>query len=269
MEMIRMRRLLGQIDNDDPHIREEVINGFRAAETQHSRGIIYIVYLFYILPLPIINFPVVWRNFRQHSIAFWMGFVITWTFRQLIRLSWFIWYLAITMWWLEDLCKFISVFGSMATYSPGYFGDIFTYSARNWPYLLDRKFELYKKWGDETPLIELESFLQVIVDNASIHVRAACQSADVNACVLDKNSLIFRFSDVLERIFPILGRLPTFVLTCTTISLYIVYGIIAQFFGANVLIFLCVHSAHRWLPSIKFTSSLFRLVWNHSEGLVW
>lgn len=269
IEMVRLRRILRQIANDDPHLGEEDFNEPREPTPHHSR-IIYTVYLFYVLPLPIINFPVLWRRFRQHSVFYWIDLASAWAFRQFVRLGWLVWYLAITMWWLEDLCKFISVFGSMATYSPGYFGDIFTYAVRNWPFLLERKYELFKTWGNETPIIELDSFLQVITDNLSSHVRAICLSeTGLEACVLDTNSLIFRFSGVLERIFPMFSRLPTFFLTCTTISIYIAYGIVAQFFGANVLIFLCVHTAHRWLPSVKFTSRLFKLVWNHSEGLVW
>lgn len=264
IEMVRMRRLLHQINSLKP------ARAHMAREDLEDPDIVYFVYLFYIVPLPMINFPLLWRRLRQRGLACWAAQAVVWVFRQLTRLGWFIWYLTITMWWLEDLCKFISVFGSMATYSPDYFGDIFTYSFRHWPQLLDRKLELYRRWGSEPPLIEVESFLQVLLDNASLHMRAFCSvDHEVPQCMLDTNSLIFRFSEVLERIVPVLARLPTFVLTCCTISIYFVYGIVAQFFGANVLIFLCAHSAHRWLPSIKYTTSLMKLVLNHSAGLVW
>lgn len=239
--------------------------------SQHAREIMYRIYFFGIIPFPIINFPIVWSRFRQRSLSQWLGEVAVFISHKIIRLGRLLWYAIIMIWWLEDVCKFISIFGSMATYSPAFFEDIATYLVRNWPSVIDRKAALYKEWGDEPPIIEINSVLQLIMDNALSHVHASCTTnqSDIAVCVLDKNLLIFRFSDVLVRIWPNFDTLPSVFLTTITIGIYICYGIVAQFVGANVLIFFCVHSVYRWFPTVKFMSTLVKLMWNHSAVLIW
>lgn len=264
----RIRELLNQFNDRAP---EEDTDEEDSDIIELVPPMIYTLYLFSMIPLPIIDFPVVWRRFRQRSAMQWVGAIMAFFSRQLVRLGWLIWYIAITAWWLEDLCKFISVFGSMATYSQGYFVDIVTYLLRDWPVLLERKADLLLKWGKNRPEVELESISQFLMDYAAVQVRASCSTDDAGqaSCVLDTQSLIFRFSDAILRLWPFFGKLPTATLTSFTISLYLAYGIIAQFFGVNVLVFFCVHTAVRWLPSLRFFGSLLKLVWNHSEGVVW
>lgn len=262
-----VRDFIRQIE--DPNFQERRYD--QARVIPRDQRLVYTVYFLWIIPLPVINFPVVWRRIRQHTLSQWIGKLGYALSRLLIRLGRIIWYTLIMIWWLEDVCKFISVFGSMATFSSAFFVDVTTYLFRNWPILLQRKAYLIEKWGEEPPIIQLESILQFVLDNASLHVRAICKKSEneVVSCVVDDNSLIFRFSDVVLRSWPFFEKSPNVALTITTTLLYLGYGILAQLIGSNVLIFLGVHTIHRWLPSTYFYSNLMKMIWNHSAGLVW
>lgn len=267
-ELEPFRDLIRHIE--DPISPERVLNEAGNIIPREQR-LIYTIYFLSILPLPVINFPVLWRRIRRHTIAEWAGKICVAFARQIIRLGRIIWYTLIMIWWLEDVCKFISVFGSMATFSSAFFEDITTYLFRNWPILLQRKASLMEKWGEEPPIIQLETILQYVLDYASLHVRTICtkSESDVISCAVDKNSLIFRFSDVVVSSWPLFEQFPNFALTFVTTLFYLGYGILAQLIGSNVLIFLSVHTIHRWLPSSYFYSNLIKMIWNHSAGLIW
>lgn len=232
---------------------------------------IYYVYPLSFLPLPVINFPVVWRRLRRYSIYEMLDAAMTVVSRQLVRLGRVIWYMIIMLWWLEDVCKFISVFGSMAAFSPAFFVDISTYLFQDWTGILERKAVLFYRWGEETPIIEFETVLQMLLDSIATKVRATCnrEGEYVVTCAMNHNSLIFRFSDVILKHCLFFNFLPKIFLRTVTVCFYLGYGIFAQLVGTNVLIFLSVHSAHRWFPFLQFIKSVLKLLWNHSSGLIW
>lgn len=177
--------------------------------------------------------------------------------------------------WVKDILRFVMMFGSMVTFSENFFQDIFTYAMRGFPLLVERKYHLMENNSGQ---IEWTSVSQSIIDTLAQNVRADCTLVGdqdevsvplVGWCSLNDNSLIFRFSDALVRVFPLFNSVPSIFLTLTTITIYVIYGLLAQACGFNVIFFLLLHSFHRWIGLFSFLGRFAKALWLSTDSIVY
>lgn len=229
--------------------------------------VLSVVWVLGVLPLPIVNYAVLWRRHRPENMRMALTRFVTTATLVVIRLGRLMAYLVLTGNWASQVLRFLTTYGSMVTFSENFFLDIYTYAVRNYPLLVQRKYELLQYSSGE---IEWENIVQFVFDNLAITVQTRCVlSTDVSGhCTLHAESLIFRFSKALLHVFPLLNVMPSFVLTATTIAIYLSYGLIGQFLGFNVIFFLVLHVGHRWLPIGSFLGRFGKAVWQSTGTMV-
>lgn len=246
-------------------------------EVRRQRQEIFgIVWIWGLLPLPTINYALLWHRYRPESFSALFLRIVTTTAVLMVKFGRIVVYLMVTGNWIRDVLRFIMVFGSLVTFSENFFQDIFNYAMRGSPQLLERKCEMLK--NGEPTMIEWNSITQVLVDTLAQNVKGVCingfyetadgTSHELHEYTLDVKSLIFRFSDALVRVFPIFESVPTIFLTVTTIIIYVLYGLMGQLIGFNVLFFLLLHSFHRWMGLLSFIGRLCKALWYSTETMV-
>lgn len=230
---------------------------------------ITIFWLLGLLPIPVVNFALLWRRNRPENWRMALARIVTTTTLILARLGRLMSYMVFTANYIKDIVRFLTLFGSMVTFSDNFFRDIFTYMVRNYPLLVQRKYNLLHEQEGE---IERESFVQFVCDNLAMYVNTHCvlsgDGDSVGYCTLHEQLLIFRFSNTLIKIFPGFVQLPDFMLTFTTVCIYLSYGLIGQFLGFNVLFFFILHIFHRWVPLLSFFGKFGKAAWQSTGTMV-
>lgn len=238
-------------------------------ELGRQRELVFsVTWLWGVLPLPVVNYALLWRRNRPQNIRMALTQFLTTVTLLMMKLGRVIAYMILTGNWIRDLLRFLMMFGSMVTFSENFFQDIFTYAMRNYPLLVQRNIEMKR---ENLGVIEWINLYQFVFDNMAWNIRTKCTSPPQKypeaLCSLHVESLIFRFSNALLQVMPLLNSLPTPVLTTATIAIYLTYGLVGQFVGFNVVAFLMLHSVHRWFPYFSFVSRFFKALW-HSTGSI-
>ncbi|KAF8001717.1 hypothetical protein HF325_004218 [Metschnikowia pulcherrima] len=243
----------------------EAIRVPHTLETRRHHGgqLVRPVWCFGFLPLPAVNYTLLWRRYgpsdlRQAAIrtSEIISLVIKTVFRALI-------YIASVYYWLRFVFTSISTCGNMVTYSQSFFWDIFTFSLRNYPSLLERHAELLSATKvTSQPTISMDSLQQVMFDAAALKIHVSCILAnETTSCELMSDSLIFKLCDILTQCYPFLESLPLVCLTLTTICLYILYALGAQVLNINIVCLVTYITWKRQFPLTKFVIELIKTVW--------
>lgn len=260
---------------EDREIQEQ-INQLQQRIDQHLQNqrrdrelAITIFWLLGLFPIPVVNYALLWRRNRPDNWRTALARIVTTTTLILVRLGRLMAYMVLTGNWIKDIVRFLTVFGSMVTFSDNFFRDIFTYMVRNYPLLVQRKYNLLHEQEGE---IEWENLVQFVCDNLAMYVNTHCvfsgDGDNGGYCTLHEQLLIFRFSNALIKIFPGFVQLPNFMLTFTTVCIYLSYGLIGQFLGFNVLFFFMLHIGHRWVPLLLFFGKCGKAAWQSTGTMV-
>lgn len=237
-------------------------------EIPDHEQVVHIIWLLGIFPLPVVNYSLLWRRNRPQNWRQALIRSLTTILLGIVRMGRILGYFILAGGWIRDIVRHISIFGNMVAFSDNFFQDIFTYALRNYPLLVQRKYEL-----EMSESIEWNTVDQCIIDTLAWNIRTNCVfPADTESgagyCTLHLESLIFRFSKALLQVFPFFNFMPSAVLTLTTIVLYMSYGLIGQFLGFNVIFFFSLHSFHRWMKFFGFMGQLGKTLWHSTGSLV-
>lgn len=253
-------------DNQDPHPQED---------HRDREDILGVVWVGDVLPLPTVNYPLLWHRYRPASFRAFVTNVLTYSALLMIKFGRTVVYILAASNWIKDTLRFVMMFGSMVTFSENFFQDIFTYAVRGYPLLVERKYEMLQ---NNSARLVWSGVSQAVVDTLAQNVRANCTYGTLQfedgslepfgECVLNTNSLIFRFSDALVRVFPLFDSVPSVFLTLITISIYVIYGLLAQVFGFNVIFFFLLHSFHRWIGMFSFVGRFAKALWLSTDSMV-
>lgn len=242
-------------------------NRLRQHHETHERYVH--LYWLWFLPLPVVNYALIWRRNRPANLAQTALRAFLAISTMVVRLSRFLAYLAFTGHWLRDVIKFMLVYCSLVTFSENFFVDIVTYIFRNSESLLERRNQLQNT--DFFPQLDGSAipnwlFWWTVASNSvALLLRMKCEISaefpEQGACQIDRNALIFRFSEASMVVFPALKTVPLPVLTAFTVLLYVVYGLGGQFLCFNVLLFWLINTMRRTYPALDFMGKLSKVLW--------
>lgn len=246
----------------------------RLFQQRRNERILKIHWLFGFFPLPNVDYALLWRRHRpadlvRSSMRFFVA--ITAAAVRLSRL--FVYGIAVFQ-WLRDILQAVLIYSSMVTFSPNFFVDIETYIFRDSKDVLRPRNAT--SWIDNLPINDGSVFdwnlwLTLLRDMVSSTVRLQCSTDLVTkeqTCEIDRNALIFRFSDVVALHFPIFDRLPSIVLTILMMFIYVAYGFAGQMISFNVLFYFMMQVYNRLSSIIRFTTGIAKILWHNGADLI-
>lgn len=244
----------------------------RMFQQQRNERIFDLYWLFGFLPLPKVNYGLLWRRHRPADLVRSSMRLIVAIVAGMMKISRLFVYGIAVFQWLRDILQWIFIYGSMVTFSPNFFVDIENYILRDNVDIIRTQSSshwvtnLLKAHG---VIIDRELWTQVIYDMVSSTIRRQCYDDGVTQqCHLDKDSLIFRVSDVIELHFPIFERLPAFVLTTTVVLLYLMYGFAGQLISFNVIFYFIMQIIYRFEGLSKIILGVGKILWHNGAELI-
>lgn len=256
---------------NNPHLARDITEAENRRQRDRNERVAHLVWL-WVLPLPVVNYSLLWRRHRPANLTHWAlrtGIALA---TILVRLLRFIAYLTFTGHWIRDMFRVMFIFCSLATYSENYFVDIITYVFRNLTDLVRRQMQQgnYPTFSIFEQAISNRLIYELVCNLIAAQLRVKCvgSASEPITCLVDQNALIFRFLDVLAKVFPLLLNVPQPILTALTVCLYLIYGIGCQFICTNVIFFLFMHTARRWTPAMDFLGRVSKMLLNSAPSMV-
>lgn len=244
----------------------------RMFQQQRNERILDLYWLFGFFPLPKVNYGLLWRRHRPADLVRSGMRLIIAIAAGAVRISRLFVYGIAVFQWLKDILQWIFIYGSMVTFSTNFFVDIGTYIFRDnvdilyWRGNSNWATNLLRAHG---AMLDLGLWNQVVYDMVSSTVRRICLDDGVTRrCYLDKDSLIFRFSDVIVLHFPIFERLPSLVLTTTVVLLYLMYGFAGQLISFNVIFYFIMQIVFRFEGISKIIFGVGKILWHNGAELI-
>lgn len=246
----------------------------RMFQQQRNERIVKLYWLFGFFPLPNVNYSLLWQRHRPADLVRSSMRLFLAISAAAVRLSRLFVYGIAVFQWLRDILQAVLIYSSMVTFSPNFFVDIETYVFRDTQALLQPR-NGTSNWLDTLPINDGNVFdwnlwTMILRDMVSSTVRIQCTKAEdaSKTCVIDRNSLIFRFSDVIALHFPIFDRLPSPVLTILVVLLYLVYGFAGQMISFNVLIYYMMQLFSRFNGMITIITGVGKIVWHNGTEMI-
>lgn len=244
----------------------------RMFQQQRNERIVKLHWLFGFIPLPNVNYTLLWRRHRPVDIARTSMRIFIGITAAAIRLSRLFVYGIAVFQWLRDILQAVLIYSSMVTFLPNFFVDIETYIFRD----SQETWVPHNRtlWVNSLPINDGNVFdwtlwYTMLRNVVSSTVRLQCEKVHGNeVCVIDKNSLIFRFSDVIALHFPIFTRLPSLVLTTLVVSLYVAYGFAGQMISFNVLFYFMMQIHARFNSTVKLIIGVMKILWLNGAEMV-
>lgn len=209
-----------------------------------------------IVPLPYINCVLLWRHFGPRDFRA----AVKRASRILVKCLVKILQTALCAYHIYRLTSEILKDGSMLTYSEKYFGDILGYCFRNYPQILERHCEIARNNAGATILLN-SSWRTFLYDLLALNISAKYRNTGNDVvCELDRDSLIYKFSDAVTK-SAVLDWLPSASVTIFTVSIYLIYFVVALVLKLNVAIVVGINFYQRLLPIGRFFGNLFKSLW--------
>lgn len=233
-----------------------------------------IKWVFGILPLPIVNYPLLWRRHKPQDLRHAITATILSIFTMALRIiRWLLYFLCLGNYLLNALNIFM-MFASLATFSESAMSDIYSYVLRDSQTLLDRRVSLAFGRDDlsrNSPLQLIYSMLAMKLDCfcVSMHFIGPLKEGDKRRfCEVNQELLIFGFSKVFESTIPLLATLPRPFLTVFTVTVYVIYGCLVQVLGFNVMLFFLLLMGYRMKGFLPFFIRYTKACWKGLLELV-
>lgn len=247
----------------------------RMFQQQRNERIFKLYWLFGFFPLPKVNYGLLWRRHRPADIVRSSMRLVIAIAAGAVRLSRLFVYGIAVFQWLRDILQWVFIYGSMVTFSTNFFVDIETYIFRDSADVLHPRGST-SDWLKNLQLangnvLDWSLWTKILYDMVSSTVRLQCvkdQDGDLEFCYIDKNSLIFRFSDVIALHFPIFESLPSPVLTFLVVLLYLTYGFAGQMISFNVLFYFIMQIIFRFESVSKIIFGVGKILWHNGGELI-
>lgn len=220
-----------------------------------------------IFPLPIVDYALLWRRNRPQNLRHAVTATILSVFTVTLRIiRWLLYFVSLGH-YAQSALRFFIMFASLATFSDNALVDIYSYVMRDYPTLLERKAILL--FDEKNPA--RDSVFHFVADTLAKYLNASCGSVVKHVangdvirerwCYAKQDTLIFSFSKVFETTIPLLSRLPTPFLTSFTVVFYVMYGLVAQVVGFNVIFFFMLLMGYRMNRFIPFFIRFSKSAW--------
>lgn len=241
----------------------QYINDENLRMAGHRERIAHVIWVFGFLPLPVVNYGLLWRRNRPRSFWHAISATVLSAISICVKcLRWLLYFLTIGH-YVWGVIKSSLMFACAATFSDNSLWDLYTYAMRGFPLLLHRHTMMY---GGEA--LRTDSVSNFIVDNLANKLRTTCMSIHlanetIRTCSLHNETLIYRFSEAFEKTSTV-QKFPPWVVTILTVFTYTLYVTLAQVLGFNIVLFYLLQTGYRMQNPLTI---LTRLVVSGWKGL--
>lgn len=189
---------------------------------------------FLVFPIVEVDFALLWRTHRPlpAAVARWLALLMT----LALRTCRFVVIFVLTWTHVLNVVWRILGFINLVTFSENSAMDLLTYVLRDYPTLLTLKAQLAS--GEKQFLsVSLRNFHMAILLWAAKNISATCIETDgATLCLLNTQTLVFRFSDAMLKVAPQLELAPA-MLTLLTSAVYLTYAFGWLLVSFNLLVF--------------------------------
>lgn len=244
----------------------------------------YLIWVLTYLPIPAINYKLIWRSYRPSDISQFLLRVVHHVARFSITFLRIVFAYLVLESNIRDCLKLVFKLSNIYTFSDNFLIDIITYVLQDNQYIIERQIKRGNKKNDifdfanndeiYNKMSNWQILNNIILNIFSDKVRVACsayESSDEELnnqwlCHLDDRSLIFKFSKVFEEHIPFLTTIRTnkwfSMLKIVTIAFYTIYAIGGNIVSMNIMLFYMNGVGRRFLKYGKFIKSLSSLIWD-------
>lgn len=267
----QFNRYLDQFPQDE---RNERISDMHIAiqrqrELQNQRKYYHINWKLTYIPLFVIHFDAIWRDLTWRNIRNFIMESVTLAVIMLVRALRFTTFIIGSGIYFQGIVRRLFVFCDVITFSDNFIRDVFTYILKDSPAILERlevidfhhgNLLYFLKYDEYNDLSSFQIMKMTYVNLTASMLRAECIStSESSTCKLLTNTLVFKFSDVLQQYYPTLGKT---ILRFITLSIYMTYAIVGDIICLNILLFLSYNLLNRFLGYKQVFSGLRNILWN-------
>ena len=296
-----MRDLLEDGDHDHTQIPIEALDRLIVERLQgylaQQRREFHLLWIFGVIPLPIINYRTMWQRHRPTSLMRVVLSFLSTALMTILRVTRTILFLVGTISYFHSILRCFTMFSEIVTFSDNIFRDLLTFMFRNSTGLVPRNKIIEVNGGDclyfATEDTSTWNLLTTTMYNAAAKgIKTQCYlvnrckpivstdtfeyllsrqspSLDLLECTIISDTLPFRFANVFTTFFPYLN-LPSYswLLTMSVVSIYLAYAVLGDIVCVNVLVF-CYFNIGKILVSYKDVYiGIAKIIWKTFGGLV-
>ncbi|RCK65123.1 hypothetical protein Cantr_00641 [Candida viswanathii] len=267
----QINRYLDQFPQDE---RNERISDMHIAiqrqrELQNQRKYYHINWCWTYIPFLVIHFDQIWRDMTWLNIQLYVMESVTLAVIMLVRALRFTTFIIGSGIYFQGIVRRLFVFCDVITFSDNFIRDVFTYILKDSPAILERleviqyhdgNVMYFLKYDEYNDLSSFQVIRMTYVNLVASMLHADCViTSDSATCKLLTNTLVFKFSQVLQDCFPKLG---TAGLKFITLIIYLTYAIVGDIICLNVLLFLSYNLLNRFLGYKQVFVGLRNMLWS-------
>ena len=267
----QFNRYLDQFPQDE---RNERISDMQIAlqrqrELQNQWKYYHINWYLTYIPLIVIHYKAIWKDLTWRNIKHYVVEAVTLAAIMIVRALRFTTFIIGSGIYFQGIIRRLFIFCDVITFSDNFIRDVLTYILKDSPAILERlevihfhnnKIMYFLKYDEYNDLSSFQIIKMIYVNITASMLQADCIStSESSTCKLLTNTLVFKFSHVLQQYFPKLGDSS---LKFITLSVYMTYAIIGDIICLNILLFLSYNLLTRFLGYKQIFSGLRHKRWS-------
>lgn len=278
VELFNGGQLADLFEGVPPELHEERIRQLNGVITANLRtyrhrraregGFVHLHWLFGILPLPLVNYRLLWRYYGIPNAGQLLYNLGAQLLKVTLRLVQLVAFLVVSSTYLLVILSNVFTFSNMLTFSEDFFGDFVAFSMRHNAGLLARKAEMFGHDVDLMLSLQQQEWngvfswlLDALYSSLALFLRARCiKNLDlgVSRCEVLEDTLLFRFASVFEK-HGLASDL--WESTAATATLYLFYALGGDLVCINVSWLYGQSIVRRLLPYKDVTYNLIMILY--------